>query len=417
MTDPLPSKAQARTPMAVRILREFTDFPATTTIGALWIAVYLAMALYQGTLHAGSAWLEGGIETSTAHLFGDLTSRDLYAGEVWRTVTATFVHFSLIHLTLNLVGLYQLGRVVEDWHGSWRFVALYAAIGGVGNAIAGLARPFFPPGGEKAWLTHSGGGSTAIFGMVTLIGVGAWRSRTRFGDYAKGIALLLLLVNGVLAVVLRKYLDNLGHAGGAIVGAVLGLFQSALNHEPEGPSARRTGWIGIGVLAACAAAQGWDDRAEAQVRRRVVKAGEQEDLARRAFFRQGHLQLLYGATRERTRRGPSPLPTPRRPPRFDGGRKMEEIPLPALRETIRAALRALDADRGDLDSGPTAAAYLRIHQLGEAAIEKAPTPGQFHAFEAAWQAVHARASTEAEAARVTLQGLRPSAPPPLTPPR
>ena len=404
-----PAKVAKTAPWRVRVLREFTDFPATTTIGALWVVVYAAMALHQGTPHAGADWLGGGIQTSTSHLFGDLTSRELYAGQVWRVVTATFVHFSLIHLGLNLVGLYQLGRVVEDWHGSWRFAALYAAIGGMGNALAGYARPWVFRGDEVAWITHSGGGSTAIFGFVTLIGVGAWRSKTRFGDYAKGVALLLLALNAGLAIALRKYLDNLGHAGGAIVGATLGLFQAALNHEPEGRSARRVGWIGIGVLAACAGAQGWADIAEAAAYRKALTLARLQAEEQHAEFRRRNLELLRETVRERTRRGPVPVPVPlnRRKTGREGGRKVDEIPLSLLREAIFAALGSLADDHGDLDSVPTATDYSRVRKLAEKALERSPTPGQYHAFERSWEAVHARATAEVETAIRARQALQP----------
>ncbi len=391
-----------KAPLGLRILREFTDFPATTAIGLLWIVVYAAMALHQGTLQAGADWLRGGIQPTTAHLFGDLTSRELYEGQVWRTVTATFVHFSLIHLVLNLVGLYQLGRVVEDWHGSWRFVTLYTLIGGMGNVLAGLVRPWVPTATSAAWITPSGGGSTAIFGLVTLIGVGAWRSRTRFGDYAKGVALFLLVLNAALAVLMRRYIDNFGHAGGALVGALLGLAHPALSHEPEGRPARRAGWVGIGVLVACAAAQALADRWEVLARREAIHVVQREATVRN---RLGHLELLLETTRERTRRGPAPRPVviPRSQAARAGSRKVEEIPLSALRQVIRVALKSLDADPGDLDSGPTAGAFRQMHDLAEAAADRAPTPGGYHVFEQSWLAVHGRARAEADAALAAVQ--------------
>ena len=61
--------------------------------------------------------------------FGDLTLRELGQGQVWRLITCNFIHFSLIHLALNLLAMYQLGSMVEEWYGSHQFVFIYALLG------------------------------------------------------------------------------------------------------------------------------------------------------------------------------------------------------------------------------------------------------------------------------------------------
>ena len=398
-----------------RALREFTDFPATTTIGILWIAVYAAMAWYQGTPQASRNWLAGGIRSETTHAFGDLTSLELYRGQVWRVITATFVHYSLLHLGLNLLSLYQLGRVVEDWYGSWRFVMLYAILGGLGNALAGLVRPYVPgllPG--NPWLTHSGGGSTAVFGLVTLIAVGAWRAKTRFGDYAMIVAVLLLLLNVGLAAVLWWYgvnIDHYGHAGGALVGAVVGLANHALSRDPEGRAARRAGLVGVIVLIASAGAQAWADRAEVRVVHQIVALRTQ--VARR-FLTGAELNRLDQLYRERHHRGPRPTPIEiRRSPKGPTTFAIVTLPLSLLREELRASRKRLEADaiRKDLDAGPTSAPYRRLLTLAGRAVERAPTPGEFHAFEESWALVFRRAEAEAHAALAALKALQPRAVP------
>ena len=68
-------------------------------------------------------WLVLGI--GDGHRFGDLALQDLADGEYWRLMTSTFVHFSVMHLVLNLIAMYQLGTMVESWYGSYQSVFIY----------------------------------------------------------------------------------------------------------------------------------------------------------------------------------------------------------------------------------------------------------------------------------------------------
>lgn len=47
--------------------------------------------------------------------------------EPWQLVTSAFLHGNLMHLALNMIGLYSFGRDVEHTLGSGRYLALYSA--------------------------------------------------------------------------------------------------------------------------------------------------------------------------------------------------------------------------------------------------------------------------------------------------
>src|SRR5207253_51477 len=79
----------------------------------------------------------GGVETETTQRFGDMTWGEVSRGEVWRPITATFLHKNLLHLALNLVALVLLGRLVEPWYGPGPFLALCLALGALGNLLGG----------------------------------------------------------------------------------------------------------------------------------------------------------------------------------------------------------------------------------------------------------------------------------------
>ena len=67
-------------------------------------------------------------------------SSDLARGEYWRLITSTFVHFSLLHLGLNVLAMYQLGTMTESWFGKSQLVFIYGLTGGGGNLISAILR-------------------------------------------------------------------------------------------------------------------------------------------------------------------------------------------------------------------------------------------------------------------------------------
>jgi Rhomboid family len=50
------------------------------------------------------------------------------SGGWWRLFTSVFTHFGLMHLLLNMVTLYQIGRLAERLYGSGRFLVLSCAL-------------------------------------------------------------------------------------------------------------------------------------------------------------------------------------------------------------------------------------------------------------------------------------------------
>ncbi len=58
-------------------------------------------------------------------MFGCLKGDALASGEIWRIVTAAFVHLNLIHLVFNCFCVYSLGKAVESFYGARRMFILY----------------------------------------------------------------------------------------------------------------------------------------------------------------------------------------------------------------------------------------------------------------------------------------------------
>jgi rhomboid protease GluP len=166
-------KPSTRSPDLFRTAaREARDFPATFLFCASWIAVFAAMAFARHGAAPTSFWQLAVQGLGEAHRFGDLTLRDLSNGEVWRLMTCNFVHYSLIHIGLNLFAFYILGTLLESWYGPWQLAAIYGITGVGGNLLSAAIR--YALGGNP--LVHSGGGSVVIMGLIGLCASAGWRS-------------------------------------------------------------------------------------------------------------------------------------------------------------------------------------------------------------------------------------------------
>lgn len=235
--------------------RFIRESPATAFFLALWVAVFAAMMYVQGGLHAGGDVVTGGILPETGKLFGSQTSRQLYGGQLWRALSATWIHYSLIHLLGNMWVMYQIGPLVERWYGSGLFLGLCVGLGWVGNLIAGLSKPFIA-GALRRVVTvpdyASGGASGLICGLIALVAVVGWRSRTRFGDFIRGQMLGFLGYVAIMGLVLPS-IDNFGHAGGAAAGALAGFLHRPMMRLARTRAALLAGAAGLAALAGC----GW----------------------------------------------------------------------------------------------------------------------------------------------------------------
>lgn len=280
--------------MALRfVAREARDFPATTTFCLLWIAVFAAMVgtrLASGAPVTWTRWLVLGI--GDGHRFGDLAIDDLARGEYWHLMTSTFVHFSVMHLVLNLIAMYQLGTMVESWYGSYQSVFIYGVTGGGGNLVSVLIR--HATGSNPR--IHSGGGSVVLMGLVGLCAVVGLRSRSELGLSLGRLMVWFMVATAAMGAAFPQFIDNWGHLGGAVVGIALGFAHRRLLDAIRKPSGWGRGVVTAILIAACGAAQTVADRREAPLR-------EEQTLARRVSRLERNYQLLAGTAVLVHRRG------------------------------------------------------------------------------------------------------------------
>ncbi len=149
-------------------------------------------------------------------VFG-LSGRGVAAGMMWQFVTYQFVHGGLLHLVVNMVGLWFAGRVLENLLGPARFVLFYLLCGVVG----GILQLVLSPGPVLIGASGAVCGVIAAFSALfpempitaLLFFVLPVRMRAKWLGRAVVIVSVVLLVTG-----LGGQIGNGAHLGGALAG-------------------------------------------------------------------------------------------------------------------------------------------------------------------------------------------------------
>jgi membrane associated rhomboid family serine protease len=187
---------------------------ATEILIAINVVVFLAEVATGVTLFGGN---DSGWVYDHGTLFGPAINGNFQfppgfplAGhhQYWRLLTAGFLHASLIHIGLNMLSLWFIGRVLEPAIGRRNFVAVYFASLLAGSFGALLFQPRIP----------TLGASTAIFGIFGALIVVA--NARRIPVWQSGLMPILLL-NFVFTLTYPGISIG-GHLGGLIGGVICG---------------------------------------------------------------------------------------------------------------------------------------------------------------------------------------------------
>ncbi len=140
-------------------------------------------------------------------------------GEYYRLFTAMFMHYGVIHLLMNMWALWILGRALESWFGSLRFLAIYLVCGLGGNVAAYLFQPW----------ALSAGASTAVFGLFSVLFVALRRMRLSTASVVPIIVINLIFTFSVPGI------SWAGHVGGFLTGALVAIGMAYAPQRNRGP--------------------------------------------------------------------------------------------------------------------------------------------------------------------------------------
>lgn len=266
-------EALAVPPVPLRVTPQLTgvplrSLPVTVGLIAMNTLAFLAVLALSGSTGDPGALVRAGANVKTWVL---------EYGQFWRLPSSVFLHVGFVHLLLNMYGLWIMGKLVEQMHGSVRTFAIYM---GAGLAGAAASAWFGAPG-------MSAGASGAVLGLLGALIAELGLHRHAYPRRWRSALLAPLLFVAAAQVVIGFFypaIDQWAHVAGLAAGAVSAAVLS--RQSPWGKSAP-VRVLGAILAAAGLASLGWSAYGIATVHHEDVLAA-----APRTTYTIGGLSLI-----------------------------------------------------------------------------------------------------------------------------
>ena len=199
----------------------------TFVLIGLNVAVFLIMIV--------QARGEGGIASSEWMRQGALVPLQVADGDWWRLLTSGFLHYSVLHVAMNMLSLYLIGVGLERILGRVRFTVVYLL-----SLLGGSVAVYLFSG----FVSATAGASGAIFGLLGALAVTFKRLNLDLRQLGAIIALNLVITFTAPGISWQA------HLGGFVVGAIVG---AAMVFPPAKTRAAWQWGVSVGVLGALVA--------------------------------------------------------------------------------------------------------------------------------------------------------------------
>jgi membrane associated rhomboid family serine protease len=136
-------------------------------------------------------------------------------GELWRLLTSTFLHGSILHFLFNLYWFFRFADVIDNWLGPWGALLLYAAYG-----LSSSAAQILVGAGPHGAIGASG----VVYGLFGFLWVMGRRRDDAFRS-AGGQTAQFMLGWVVICAVLNAFgghIANTAHVWGLLLGWLTG---------------------------------------------------------------------------------------------------------------------------------------------------------------------------------------------------
>ena len=153
---------------------------------------------------------------------GAMQARAVLHGQVWRLITAQYLHASTWHLLFNMIGLHFLGRPIEQMWSTRKFLTIYTLCGLFGN----LFYTFLGWRGVLSPLTPAVGASGCILGLLGVLAV-RFPNATVFIfpiPFPLKIRSVALILGGIAVLAIIERSRNYGGEACHLAGLVFGVW-------------------------------------------------------------------------------------------------------------------------------------------------------------------------------------------------
>jgi membrane associated rhomboid family serine protease len=202
----LVARVEAEAPPAVTLHIAPRGPWATRALAVALLAWAGAIAMFVGDSNDVGVIMRGGAMV-----------RDFVAGgEWWRLLSAVFVHIGGLHLLVNAIGLWFLGRLCEELFGSVRMLAIFG--------FAGVASMFTSFAASPVGV--SAGASGAVLGVLGAVFVEITLHRKRHRTaWRRGMwgGLAVVTIAQLATDFMYPATDQWAHAGGLVAGTIAGI--------------------------------------------------------------------------------------------------------------------------------------------------------------------------------------------------
>lgn len=157
------------------------------------------------------------------YLYFSPLAQSLDQGQWWRLVSPMLLHFGVLHLAMNSLWYWELGKRIELRQGPWALLGLTLLF----SLVSNLAQHY--TSGPSLF----GGLSGVLYGLLGHIWLYQWLAPNRYFNLPKGVLVMMLIwlvvcLSGVIDTLGLGQIANAAHVGGLLIGCLTGLLGGAL---------------------------------------------------------------------------------------------------------------------------------------------------------------------------------------------
>ncbi|WP_070412084.1 rhomboid family intramembrane serine protease [Pseudomonas lundensis] len=198
-------------------VQQLRDSPATATILLLCVIVAVVTQLGENlSVLSGLTFLDFSIRGQYIQ-FTPL-SDSLAAGQWWRLFSPMLIHFSFLHIAMNGMWYWELGRRVELRQGSINLIGLSLLF----SLVSNFAQYLF--GGPSLF----GGMSGVLYGLLGHVWIYQLMAPNPLYRLPRGVLVMMLVwlavcMSGLVSLIGFGQIANAAHVGGLLIGCLTGL--------------------------------------------------------------------------------------------------------------------------------------------------------------------------------------------------